>query len=229
MDIKKSPKANLEDKRLTYILIGFVVALSVIFVAFEWTQTEVKVHEIEEEEALFEEELQIDQTIQEETPPPPPAPEEVPDVIEEIVVVADDKEVGDIDFSSEENKDEVIKLVEVVVAKPEEEEDVEEIFVVVEEMPEFPGGSAALAKYFSENIKYPVMAAENGIQGRVICNFTVWKDGTIRDIVVVRGVDKSLDREAIRLVENMPKWKAGKQRGKAVSCKFTLPVVFRLQ
>ena len=77
--------------------------------------------------------------------------------------------------------------------------------------------------------EYPVIALENGIQGRVICQFTVWKDGSIRDIVVLRGVDKSLDKEAIRLIESMPKWKPAKQRGKAVACKYTVPVSFRLQ
>lgn len=229
MNNKKSPKANLEDKRLTYILIGFVVALSALFVAFEWTQSEVTIHEIEQEEVIFEEELQIDQTIQEETPPPPPAPQEVPDVIEELVVVEDDVQVDDININSEDDKNSVVELVQVPVAAPIEEEEVEEIFVVVEHMPEFPGGMAALTKYFSDNVRYPVIAAENGIQGRVICNFTVWKDGTIRDIQVVRGIDKSLDREAIRLIENMPKWKPGEQRGKKVSCKYTVPVVFKLQ
>mgnify|MGYP003291256366 FL=1 len=116
-----------------------------------------------------------------------------------------------------------------IIHDEEEEEEIEEVFLVVEESPEFPGGQKALMKYFSDNVRYPVVAAENGIQGRVICQFTVWKDGTIRDIVVLKGVDKSLDKEAIRLIENMPKWNPGKQRGKAVSCKFTVPVSFRLQ
>lgn len=135
MDIKKSPKANLEDKRLTYVLIGFVVALSVLFVAFEWTQTEVTVHEIQEEEAIFEEEIQIDQTIQEETPPPPPAPEEVPEVIEEIVIVEDDVETEAINFSTEDNQELVQVITQAPIQAPVEEEEVEEIFVVVEDMP----------------------------------------------------------------------------------------------
>lgn len=229
MDIKKSPQANLEDKRLTYVLIGLVVALSALFVAFEWTQSEVKVHEIEEEEVIFEEEIEIDQTIQEDNTPPPPAPEEIPDVIEEIVVVENDVETEAIDFSTEDDQSSVQVITTAPIAAPVEEEEVEEIFIVVEEQPEFPGGLAALSKYFSNNVRYPVIAAENNIQGRVICQFTVWKDGSIRDIQVVRGIDKSLDREAIRLIENMPKWKPGKQRGREVSCKYTVPVVFRLQ
>ena len=108
-----------------------------------------------------------------------------------------------------------------------EEED-EEVFMVVEEVPEFPGGMAKLMKYFSDNMRYPVDAAENGIQGRVICQFTIRKDGSITDVVVVRGVHASLDEEAIRLIYSMPLWKPGKQRGKPVACKFSVPVSFRL-
>ena len=229
MEIKKSPKANLEDKRFTFVLMGLIAALCILYTAFEWNQQEITVHEAENEDFLIEEEIQIDQTFQEETPPPPPAPEEVPEVIEEIKIVEDDVETEEVDFSSEDNKDEVVEIKQVVIEEEEEEEEIEEVFMVVEEMPEFPGGMAKLMKYFSDNVRYPVVAAENGIQGRVICQFTVWKDGTIRDIVVVRGVDKALDREAVHLIENMPNWKPGKQRGKAVSCKYTVPVSFRLQ
>ena len=110
----------------------------------------------------------------------------------------------------------------------EEEEDV--VFVVVESMPEFPGGQPALFKYLSENVKYPVIAQENGIQGRVICQFVVNKDGSIVDVEVVRsGGDPSLDNEALRVVRSMPKWKPGKQRGKTVRVKYTVPVNFKLQ
>lgn len=228
MEIKKSPKANLEDKRLTFVFMGLIVALAILYTAFEWTQREITVHEVVNEEFLVPEEIQIDQTFQEETPPPPPEPEEVPEVIEEIKIVEDDVETEDVDFSTEDTK-EAVEIKQVIIDDEEEEEEIEEVFLVVEESPEFPGGQKALMKYFSDNVRYPVVAAENGIQGRVICQFTVWKDGTIRDIVVLKGVDKSLDKEAIRLIENMPKWNPGKQRGKAVSCKFTVPVSFRLQ
>ena len=105
----------------------------------------------------------------------------------------------------------------------------EEIFVVVENQPEFPGGNTAMMKFLSDNIKYPVIAQENGIQGRVICNFVVERDGSITDVQVVRGVDPSLDKEAVRVIQQMPRWKPGKQRGQAVRVRFTLPVVFRLQ
>ena len=228
MEIKKSPKANLEDKRLTFVFMGLIVALAILYTAFEWTQREITVHEADNEDFLIEEEIQIDQTFQEETPPPPPEPEEVPEVIEEIKIVEDDVETQEVNFSTEDTK-EAVEIKQVEFEEEEEEEEIEQIFLVVEEQPEFPGGMAKLVKYFSDNVRYPVVAAENGIQGRVICQFTVWRDGSIRDIVVLRGVDKSLDKEAVRLIENMPKWKPGKQRGKEVSCKFTVPVSFRLQ
>lgn len=107
--------------------------------------------------------------------------------------------------------------------------DNDEIFVVVEEMPQFPGGQEALMKYLSENIHYPKEAQEKGIEGRVICSFIVGKDGSITDVEVVRGVDPSLDEEAIRIIKSMPKWEPGRQRGKVVDVRFTLPIIFRLQ
>ncbi len=103
------------------------------------------------------------------------------------------------------------------------------VFDVVEEMPSFPGGQGALMSFLSSNIKYPVVAQENGVQGRVIVGFVVEKDGSISDVKVMRSVDPSLDREAQRVVKSMPKWKPGKQNGSAVRVKYTVPVVFRLQ
>lgn len=110
-----------------------------------------------------------------------------------------------------------------------EEKPTEEVFTIVENQPEFPGGDAARTKFLNDNINYPVIAQENGIQGRVICNFVVERDGSITDVQVVRGVDPSLDKEAIRVIKSMPKWLPGKQRGKPVRVRFTLPITFRLQ
>ena len=103
------------------------------------------------------------------------------------------------------------------------------VFDVVEEMPSFPGGQGALMSYLASNIKYPVVAQENGVQGRVIVSFVVERDGSISDVRVARSVDPSLDREAQRVVKSMPRWKPGKQNGSAVRVKYTVPVVFRLQ
>ncbi len=108
-----------------------------------------------------------------------------------------------------------------------EEEKAEEIFMNVEKQPEFPGGVDALGRYLSNNMRYPIDAAQNGIQGRVICQITVLRDGSVSDVKVIRGVHPSLDDEAIRLISNMPKWKPGEQRGRAVNCRYMIPVMFR--
>lgn len=111
--------------------------------------------------------------------------------------------------------------------KPKEEEN--KVFDVVEQMPSYPGGMGALMQYLSSHIKYPVIAEENGIQGRVICTFVVERDGSITDVRIAKSVDPSLDKEAIRVVSSMPKWVPGRQNGSAVRVKYTLPVTFRLQ
>ena len=226
MQLKKSPKASLEDKKLVYVLMGLVLVLSICYVAFEWTEKEVTKYVVTEDVAWQDEELDIQQTTQETPPPPPPAPIQEVEVLN---VVEDDVEVEEIEINTEDDKD-----VEVVIAPPVEapveEEEEEVIFMVVESMPEFPGGQQALFKYLAENVKYPVIAQENGIQGRVICQFVVNKDGSLVDVVAVRSSgEPSLDKEAIRVIKSMPKWKPGKQRGKPVRVKYTVPVNFRLQ
>ncbi len=227
MEIKKSNKANLENKKFTYLLMGFVFVLSVCYVALEWTEKEVTKYEVADTDFLFEDELDIIQTTQE-TPPPPPPPAPVQEVTV-LNVVENDVETETIEIQAEDTKEEVV-IAPPVEAPVEEEEPEETIFMVVETMPEFPGGQAELFKFLSQNVKYPVIAQENGIQGRVICQFVVNKDGSIVDVEVVRsGGDASLDKEAVRVIKSMPKWKPGKQRGKAVRVKYTVPVNFRLQ
>ena len=129
---------------------------------------------------------------------------------------------------NDEAEGEVLKAKEVVVdEKPKEEET--KVFDVVEQMPSFPGGDAELMKYLSTHIKYPVVAEENGIQGRVIATFVVERDGSITDVRVVKSVDPSLDKEAVRVTKAMPHWIPGKQNGSAVRVKYTVPVTFKLQ
>ena len=227
-EVKKTPKANLERHRGTYILMGMVLGVSILFFAFEWSTETRKLDEnVIVQDVLAEEEIEI--TRREPTPPPPPPPPE-PAAPEEIVVV---EEKVDTRMEIKTEDDQTQRQTEVYIPppppKPKQEEVTEEIFVVVEEQPEFPGGQAAMMKFLSDNIRYPVIAQENGIQGRVICNFVVERDGSITDVQVVRGQDPSLDREAIRVIQQMPRWKPGKQRGSAVRVRFTLPVVFRLQ
>ena len=129
---------------------------------------------------------------------------------------------------NDEAEGEVLKAKEVVVdEKPKEEET--NVFDVVEQMPSFPGGDAELMKFLHDHMKYPAVAEENGIQGRVICTFVVERDGSITDVKVIKSVDPSLDKEAIRVLKSMPKWIPGKQNGSAVRVKYTVPVTFRLQ
>lgn len=148
--------------------------------------------------------------------PPPPALPTI-DEVSELVVIEDDPET---------------ELIEISVEDEEEVEEVEEevVYVVVETMPEFPGGSAAMYKFLSENMKYPEIAKKNGIQGRCICQFIVEKDGRLTNFEVVRtSGDASLDKEALRVLKSMPKWKPGSQRGKIVRVRYTIPVNFKLQ
>ena len=209
-----------------YVLMGLVFVLSLCYVALEWTETEVTKYEITDTDLFFEEEIEI-QTTSQETPPPPPPP--AVQEVEVLNVVEDNVETESIDINTEDDKETEVVIAAPVEAPVEEEEE-EVVFVIVEKMPEFPGGQQALFKYLSENVKYPVIAQENGIQGRVICQFVVNKDGSIVDVEVVRsGGDPSLDKEAIRVIKSMPKWKPGQQRGKPVRVKYTVPVNFKLQ
>lgn len=225
MHIKKSENASLEKDKLVYVLMGLVFVLSLVYVALEWTEREVTKYDVADTEFLFEEEVEIQQTSQE-TPPPPPPP--AVQEVEVLNVVEDNVETETIEVTTEENEQEVVIAAPIEVVEEPEEDEV--VFVIVESMPEFPGGQQALFKYLNENVKYPVIAQENGIQGRVICQFVVNKDGSIVDVEVVRsGGDPSLDKEAVRVIKSMPKWKPGKQRGKPVRVKYTVPVNFKLQ
>lgn len=230
MEVKKSPKADLERTKLTSILMGMVVALAVLFVGFEWSNSDIEIAEAGGVgDIIAEEEVEI--TRQDNTPPPPPPPP-APVAADILKVVDDDVKLDDVDIVSSED-DQALAQVQnytpPAVVQEEEEESSQTIFTVVEKMPEFPGGQAALLNYLSKAIKYPIIAQENGLSGRVSIQFTVNKDGSIVDAEVVRGVDPSLDKEALRVINAMPKWKPGEQRGKPVRVKFTVPVIFRLQ
>ena len=226
-EIKKTPRANIENQKDTAVLMGLVLALALVFVAFEWsTQTTKLDASTVVQDVVAEEEIEI--TRRDPTPPPPPPPPapEAPEIIQVVETKVETR--IDINMEDDQSKAQIQTYTPPPPPKEREEEE-EEIFVVVENQPEFPGGQAAMMKFLSENIKYPVIAQENGIQGRVICNFVVERDGSNTDDQVVRGVYPSLDKEAVRVIQSMPKWKPGMQRGKPVRVRFTLPVVFRLQ
>ena len=223
MEVKKSPKADLENKKTTNLLVGAIIILAVLFVGFEWSERDKQVTtDTGIAEVVFEEEI-IPITEQEQpkqAPPPPEAPK-----MEEVLEIMDND--SEVEESTIQVSDDTQAAVEVKYTPVEVEE--QQIFQVVEEMPEFPGGMAECMKWLGKNIKYPTISQENGVQGRVIIQFVVNRDGSIVDAQVARGVDPYLDKEALRVVGLMPKWKPGKQRGKEVRVKYTLPVMFRLQ
>ena len=178
-------------------------------------------------DVFFEEEIiPITEQPEQVTPPPP----EAPSIAETLTIVEDDADVEETAIVSSEELNQAVEIKYVPVAVEEEEPEEQTIFEVVEQMPEFPnGGMAGLMQYLSKNIKYPTIAQENGTQGRVTVQFVVNKDGSIVDAKVLRGVDPYLDKEAVRVIMGMPKWKPGMQRGKPVRVKYTVPVMFRLQ
>ena len=229
MEIKKTPKADLENKKSTWLLVGYVIVLAFMFIAFEWTKRDIKIDTSQAiTDLVFEEEIiPITEQPEQAAPPPPPA---APPIAETLTIVEDDADVEETTIATSEETNQAVEIKYVPVAVEEEEPEEQTIFEVVEQMPEFPnGGMAGLMQYLSKNIKYPTIAQENGTQGRVTVQFVVNRDGSIVDAKVLRGVDPYLDKEAIRVISSMPKWKPGMQRGKAVHVKYTVPVMFRLQ
>ncbi len=229
MDSKKSLKADLENKKNVFFMLGLVVALGVILLAFEWTTKATKAESLGSVQAQEVEEEIIPITREQEVKPPPPPPPpkvvEVLNIVDNNVKIEDELEIED----TEADKATIVDVAPVIKAQAEEEEEEAQVFFIVEDMPEFPGGELALRKYIANAIKYPVIAQENGIQGKVYVTFVVDKDGSISDAKIARGVDPSLDKEALRVVGTLPKWKPGKQRGKPVRVSYTVPINFVLQ
>lgn len=228
MELKKNPKADLENRRGLYLEIGLVVILVAALVAFNVKSYDKEEKEQIERVATDEQEEIIIQTQQEELPPPPPP--EQPEVTTEFEVVEDEAEIKNELVVNAEVTDDTknIEITPVKIEEEEEEEDVQ-IFTVVENDPEFPGGMEALYKYLRDNIKYPQLARDNNITGKVYVTFVVERDGSIANPRVLKDIGGGCGAEAIRVVKSMPKWSPGKQRGKAVRVQFNLPVSFNLQ
>ena len=216
MEVKKNPKVDLEKKRSLYLQIGFVIALLLVYAAFEYKNYDKSSYNLGDLNLDDLEEEIIPITKQEQKPPPPPPPPpEIIEIVEDEVEIEEELEIED----TESDEDEIIEI---------EEEDDDEFFMVVENMPEFPGGDLGLMKYIQKNVKYPPIAKEYNITGKVYVQFIVDKSGTVTNVKVVRGVDKNLDAEAVRVVKSLPKYKPGKQRGKPVRVMFTIPINFTL-
>lgn len=227
MEIKKKPTLVMENKRFPRFMIGLLLALSLLFVCLEWTNDDKTVTLPTKTNVVWEDEELIPITTMNDIKPKviPPAP---PKVIEVIEIIENDSKLDELDMETSEDLDQVvaIKHVDIIIEEPEEEE---EVFTIVETMPQFPGGDDALRKFLADNIRYPTLAQENGIQGKVVVEFIIGKDGGVYDITVSRSVENSLDKEALRVVGLMPKWIPGKKNGKNVKVKYFLPVMFRFQ
>ncbi|MFP4470560.1 MAG: energy transducer TonB [Bacteroidales bacterium] len=225
MEAKKSKKADLEGKKAIFLEIGLIVALAAVLLAFNYKSYDSG--------PSLDIQVQVDDTpeeiipiTQQEVKPPPPPP---PKTVTVINIVEDDVEVEeDIDIDVEADQETIVEDF-VPVVEEEEEVDEPEIFTVVENMPSFPGGDVARIKFLQENIRYPQMARESGIQGTVYVTFVVEPDGTVSDIRVIRGIGGGCDEEAVRVIKEMPKWNPGMQRGKPVRVQFNMPIKFTLQ
>ncbi|MDO6471399.1 energy transducer TonB [Maribacter sp. 1_MG-2023] len=234
MEPKKNPKADLTKNSSLYFVIGLFVVMLFTFVAFEWkTYDEVNDYDISMNvDDLLDEEVPMTEQIK--TPPPPPPPA-APEIIE---VVEDEEEVEETVIESTETsqEEEIVEVDDVVV--DEIEEDVDVPFAVIEDVPVFPGCenesdkracfNKMIQKHIGKNFRYPEIAQEMGVQGRVSVMFVIQKDGSIGN-VRMRGPDKNLEKEAARIIGKLPKMTPGKQRGRAVRVPFSIPINFKLQ
>ena len=230
MEIKKTEKASMENKRFLFTEIGMVIALLIVWGAFSYTSREKKVATLEADQTVVEVEDMV--PITEETPPPPEAAPKIPILSDQIDIVDDNIKVDDSMFQNIEDSNEGFEIMDYIESAPEEETIEEEAipFQLVEEKPSFNGGDAnEFSKWVNSRLVYPEIAKENGVQGRVTLQFTVNADGTVSNVKVLRGGDSSLDKEAVRVVSSSPKWKPGKQRDRAVKVTYTFPVIFQLR
>ena len=234
MQIKKNPKADLSKNSNLYFAIGLAVILFISWRAIEWKTYDKSGYGYEALNIDDDDDEDVPITEQIKTPPPPPPPPPAPEIIE---VVEDEEEIEEtIIESTETDQEEIVEIVEV----EEEFEDVDVPFAVIEDVPIYPGCERVskskrrdcfqeqINKHIRKNFRYPEIAQEMGIQGRVYVNFVIDKDGSITSIRM-RGPDKNLEKEAQRIIAKLPRMTPGKQRGRAVRVPFSIPITFRLQ
>ena len=227
MEIKKSPKADLQNKKVLFTEIGLVIALAVMALAFWYHKSDnkIKVNKIVAEVIEMEE---IDVTRQDDTPPPPPQQTQIQVITDVLNIVSNDKKIdSNITFIYESDD---FDDLDIVIEEKEEEIEEEEIFVNAEVMPKFQGGGLEKFRAWVQNtVRYPQIAQESGIQGIVIIKFVVEPTGMLSNFQVLQTPDKSLSDAAIAVLQKSPKWEPGRQRNKPVRCTYTLPVIFRIQ
>lgn len=226
MEQKKTPRADLEKKRTLFVEIGFVITLALVFLAFEWKSYEKVTYDLGTREAVdVVEEIVVN--TEQKVKPPAPKPQVQTTMLK---VVDDDVEIEDeLEIDAEDNEDTEAEVYVPVEVEEEEEAEEAEIFLVVEQSPGFPGGEIARLKYLGNNINYPQMARESGIQGTVYITFVVEPNGSVTNIRILRGIGGGCDEEAVRVIKAMPKWKPGRQRNKPVRVQFNMPIKFTLQ
>ena len=222
MEVKKSKEADLESKRWGFIGLGLVVAGALVLMAFSYQSIVVEpIAKIKEKEKAKKEEIPMD-LFQNEPPPPPPPPQAPPPQITELEEVEDNVEVPPpVTIDPELNNFEP-------PADPEPQIKQTVILDFAEVSPEFPGGEVEMIRFIQENFEYPEIAREMGEQGTVYVQFVVNQDGSIIEEKVIKGVSSSIDKEALRVVKRMPKWKPGEQAGKPVRVRYTMPIKARL-
>ena len=229
MEIKKSEKASLENKRLIFAELGLIAALLVVFAGFE-SSTRAKEVALLQGNTVIDDEDDI-MAIPLDTPPPAPEAPALPMLSDELEIVDNDVTV-DLDFQSLDDTDVPVDIQE-YVRQDVVEEEVEDDpipFVTVEQKPTFNGGDAnGFAKWVNSRLVYPEIAKENGVEGRVTLQFTIGKDGKLQDVKVLNSPDESLAQEAVRVVSSSPKWEPGRQRDRAVKVSYTFPVIYRLR
>ncbi len=223
MEVKKSEKADLTKKSSFFFSIGLTITMALVLMAFEWTDSEEGALDLVGKKTdAFEETMEVPPTEQ----PPPPAP-----VIQQpqVVEVPDEEEIkDDIKVNLDVEVTDETKVEEIVVQAEQPKEETDFVFTVVEESATPKGGMQAFYKYVGEKIKYPAQARRMGIEGRVFVEFVINKDGSLSDVKAIKGIGAGCDEEAVRIVQSSPSWNPGKQRGKAVKQRYTLPIIFKL-
>ena len=226
MEIKKNPKADLKNKRGLLLEIGLVISLLLVIVAFSYTPEETRIEKVDLQTAIVEEQI-VEITRQDQKPPEPPKKVEVKVIADLLQVVTNDTKITtEVDFTE---FDDDVEIVQQVAVKEEVIEE-DQPFLIAETRPSFQGGDLnTFRAWVQQNVKFPQIALENGIQGRVVLSFVIEKDGRLTNIQVLQTPDRSLSDEAIRVLSKSPKWSPGKQRNQVVRVKYTLPVDFRVQ
>ncbi len=223
MEAKKTDKADLTKKSGLFLSVGLVVTMVLVVMAFEWKQYDEQIADLQGKNVdSFDETMEVPPT---EQPPPPPPQVQQPQVVE----VPDEEEIKeDIKVNLDVEVTDQTKIEEIVVQAAEPEEETDQIFTIVEESASPKGGIAAFYKYVSDKIKYPPQARRMGIEGRVFVEFVIAKDGTLTEVKAIKGIGAGCDEEAVRIVQSAPPWNPGKQRGKPVKQRYTLPIIFKL-